>query len=91
MLFVFWSSNVYVYDIDHPPNLSGEPSKTVEECKTISPKWIYKNLHEQPISAVCMVKVPSNSKGGNLVITGSSDTKVKVRVRTGISRRTNGV
>jgi WD40 repeat protein len=75
LLFLFHAANVYVYNIDHE---DGEEPGIEKHTVMVKPKWVWKDLHEQPITAIVFAAHPQGNKGGDLIITGSSDTKVKV-------------
>jgi hypothetical protein len=81
LLFICWSANVYVYEVGPSPSPSPSTRRAEEagEVRRVAPRWTWTGLHDQPVTCVVMLHVPSNKHGGNLIITGSRDTKVKVR------------
>lgn len=89
LLYICWSANVYVYDVgpSPPPSPSTRRAEEAGEVRRVPPRWTWTGLHDQPVTCVVMLHVPSNKHGGNLVVTGSRDTKVKVRSDVDIEMR----
>lgn len=84
LLFIFWSANLYVYNVGHLPTSPRGKRKELGDALgetgfvVLSPCYLWTGLHDQPITVVTMMVVPNHTRGGSLIITGARDSKVKV-------------
>jgi len=84
LLFIFWSANLYVYNVGHLPTSPRGKRKELGDALgetgfvVLSPCYVWAGLHDQPITVVTMMVVPNHTRGGSLIITGARDSKVKV-------------